>query len=430
VALFASGIQRGCINEAVSMSNAEYSGARASVHGSVLEVSVTIQNRSRETWTPENFSLGWQFFDPQSNRFIEEGAWTPVDRDVPPGATANFEVSIPFPPEAGAYEIYLSHIQPSGGWAYTRGEPFLRILVEAAVEGIDGHLRILAQEITTVRSLRWRRIWAALPRLFATPVRTIAQNHRLIRSMARRDILARYRGSFGDVFWTVLNPLLLMSTYFFVFGIVLQSRFGADQSRTGFALYFLAGMLPWLAFSEPVGRAASVILEHRNFVKKLVFPLDTLPVNQVVSGLVTELFGAGVFIAGLLIIRHAVPATVLWLPVLLIPQLLFTLGVCWFLAALGVYMRDLGQIMALVLTIWFFITPICYQESTNLSPVILAVMRKNPLYILVRGYRAVFLEGHAPEFLPVVKLWAIALVFFFLGHVWFYRLRKSFADVI
>ena len=181
--------------------------------------------------------------------------------------------------------------------------------------------------------------------------------------MARRDILARYRGSFGDVFWTVLNPLLLMSTYFFVFGIVLQSRFPGDQSRTGFALYFLAGMLPWLAFSEPVGRAASVILEHRNFVKKLVFPLDTLPVNQVVSGLVTELFGAGVFVAGLLIIRHTVPAAVLWLPVLLVPQLMFTLGVCWFLAALGVYMRDLGQIMALVLTLWFFITPICYPES-------------------------------------------------------------------
>jgi lipopolysaccharide transport system permease protein len=406
--------------------NAEYLDIDVRVQEAVLKVSLAVRNRSRETWTPENFSLGWQFFDPQIHRFIEEGEWIPAPDEVRPGASAKFEVSIPFPPEAGAYEIYLSHIQPSSGWAYAGGEPFLRILVDAA----DGQIRIVAQEITTVRSLRWRRIWATLPKLLASPLRTIAQNHRLIGSMARRDILARYRGSFGDVFWTILNPLLLMATYFFVFGIVLQSRFGPDQSRTGFALYFLAGMLPWLAFSEPVGRAAYVILEHRNFVKKLVFPLDTLPVNQVVSGLVTELFGAGVFVAGLLIIRHSVPAAVLWLPVLLIPQLLFTLGICWFLAGLGVYMRDLGQIMALVLTMWFFITPICYQESTALSPVISAVMRKNPLYVLVRGYRAVFLEGHAPEFLPLAKLWVIALVFFFLGHVWFYRLRKSFADVI
>ncbi len=118
------------------------------------------------------------------------------------------------------------------------------------------------------------------------------------------------------------------------------------------------------------------------------------------------------------------------MPLLLVPQLLFTLGICWFLAALGVYMRDLGQIMALVLTMWFFITPICYPESANLSPAISAVMRQNPLYMLVRGYRAVFLEGHAPELLPLVKLWAHRAGAVFPGHVWFYRLRKSFADVI
>jgi len=364
-------------------------------------------------------SAGWQLFDPQTGLLIEEGQWIP--------AAANIELSIPFSPIAATYEVYVSFIDAEHGWDYVRGKAFLRLLVETDE---SGQKRVLEQEITTLRWLHWRHAWAALPRLFASPLRTIAQNHRLIGSMARRDILARYRGSFGDVFWTILNPLLLMATYFFVFGIVLQSRFGPDQSRTGFALYFLAGMLPWLAFSEPVGRAAYVILEHRNFVKKLVFPLDTLPVNQVVSGLITELFGAAVFVAGLLIIRHTIPVAVLWLPVLLIPQLLFTLGVCWFLAALGVYMRDLGQIMALVLTMWFFITPICYQESTTLSPTISAVMRQNPLYVLVRGYRAVFLEGHAPELFPLLKLWAIALVLFFLGHVWFYRLRKSFADVI
>jgi lipopolysaccharide transport system permease protein len=396
------------------------------VQATTLEISVVVENKSRQTWTPDNFSLGWQLYDPRSSVFIEEGAWTPVAAHVPPGSSAQFDVAIPFQPDSGSYEVYLSPIQQPDGWGYARGERFLRIGVEA----VDGRLRVLENEITTVRSLRWRRMWAALPKLIASPVRTVVQNHRLIRSMARRDILARYRGSFGDVFWTVLNPLLLMATYFFVFGIVLQTRFGPDQSRTSFALYFLAGMLPWLAFSEPAGRAAYVILEHRNFVKKLVFPLDTLPVNQVVSGLVTELFGAAVFVTGLLIVRHTVPATVLWLPVLIIPQLLFTLGVCWFLAALGVYMRDLGQIMALVLTLWFFITPICYPESAKLSPVISAVMRENPLYVLVRGYRAVFLEGHAPELFPLLKLWAIALALFFLGHVWFYRLRKSFADVI
>lgn len=391
-----------------------YQNLEVRAAGATLEVSFALPSRSRE----KESSVGYQFYDPAAGLFIEEGPWTP--------AAPKVELAIPFPSEAGSYELQIGEVGPQG-WAHTRGKPFLRILAEV---NHGGEVRVLSQEITTLRAIRWRGFWRALPKLFTRPVRTMTQNHRLIRSMARRDILSRYRGSFGDVFWTVLNPLLLMATYFFVFGIVLQTRFGPDQSRTGFALYFLAGMLPWLAFSEPVGRAANVILEYRNFVKKLVFPLDTLPVNQVVSGLVTEFFGAGVFVCGLLIIRHAVPTSVLWLPVLLVPQMLFTLGVCWFLAALGVYMRDLGQIMGLVLTLWFFITPICYPESNTLAPVVVATMRQNPLYILVRGYRDIFLEGHAPEVFPLVKLWVIALALFFLGHVWFYRLRKNFADVI
>src|SRR6185436_9857754 len=127
--------------------------------------------------------------------------------------------------------------------------------------------------------------------------------------------------------WTVINPLLLMLTYFFVFGVVLRNRFGGDQSRSAFALNFIAGMLPWLAFSEAVGRASGVMLEHRNFVKKLVFAVETLPVNLVVAGLVTEVFALVLYCAFLFAARGALPVTIVWLPLLLIPQLLFTAGI-------------------------------------------------------------------------------------------------------
>jgi lipopolysaccharide transport system permease protein len=139
-----------------------------------------------------------------------------------------------------------------------------------------------------------------------------------------------------------------------------------------------------------------------------------------------------VFVAALLLIRGTVPSSVVWLPVVLVPQLLFTLGVCWFLSALGVYVRDLGQIMGFLLTLWFFITPICYPETSlsTLPAGAFAILRKNPFYVLVRGYRAIFLENHAPEWLPLAKLWAVALVVFLLGYAWFYKLRKNFADVI
>jgi lipopolysaccharide transport system permease protein len=210
---------------------------------------------------------------------------------------------------------------------------------------------------------------------------------------------------------------------------VLRTRSAPEQSSTGFALYFLAGMLPWLAFSEAAGRSPQVIVEHRNFVKKLIFPLETLPVNHVLAGLITELFAIALFLAALLLIHHSVPLTVLWLPALIVPQILFTLGICWFLAALGVFFRDLGQIMGFLLTLWFFITPICYPEA-SLPQSAMVILRKNPIFVLVHAYRAVLLDGQPPSPLPLIKLTIVAVLAFLLGHAFFYKLRKSFADVI
>ncbi len=247
--------------------------------------------------------------------------------------------------------------------------------------------------------------------------------------MVRRDILTRYRGSMADVLWTVLNPLLLMLTYFFVFGVVLRTRFGADQTGSGYVLYFLAGMLPWLAFSEAAGRAPYIILEHRNWVRKLVFPLETLPAIPVISGIVTEVFAVIVFCVVLFALHGRVSLAAAWLPALVIPQVLFTVGLAWFLAALAVYMRDLGQINGFLLTLWFFLTPICYPV-TSMPKWALPVLRRNPLFVLVQAYRDILLDGHAPAVLPLVWLWILALAVFFAGHAWFYKLRKTFADVI
>jgi lipopolysaccharide transport system permease protein len=280
--------------------------------------------------------------------------------------------------------------------------------------------------VATRGTLRRERMWRAVGRAFTYPLLTIWRNRSLIRVMVRRDILGRYRGSYGGSFWTAINPLLLMLTYFFVFGIVLHR---AGESRSTFAASFLAGMLPWLPFSEAAGRSPTVMLEHRNFVKKLVFAVETLPVNLVFSGLVTEAFALILFGIFLLLVGRSVTWDVLWIPVLLIPQFLFTAGVSWFLAALGVFVRDLGQIIGYFLTLWFFLTPICYPEN-SLGPSATVVLSKNPIYVLVRGYRSIFLEHHAPVFGSLWKLWLLSAVVFILGHAWFYKLRKSFADII
>lgn len=394
-------------------------GFELSAEANVLRIAFPLAALDRRTSRNESF-LGWQFFDPESGRFIVEGEWKPIAGDQ---QTADLRIE--FPPESGAYRIYLSRVSNESGWDYQNGEPFL--LVDAEVH--DGKVIVTNHEVTTKRALRWKNLRQAIPKALTYPVLIPFRHRGLIQSMVRRDILSRYRGSIGDVVWTFLNPLLLMATYIFVFGVVLQARFGADRSSTGFALYFLAGMLPWLAISESAGRAPHVILEHRNFVKKLIFPLETLPVNQVVAGLITELFALAVFAVILLVLRGRIPVTVVWFPALVIPQLLFTLGLCWFLAALGVFLRDLGQIMGFLLTLWFFLTPICYPE-TSLPSGALTILGKNPLYILVRAYRAIFLEGRAPDALPMLKFWLLAIAIFLLGHAWFHKLRKIFADVI
>ncbi len=227
----------------------------------------------------------------------------------------------------------------------------------------------------------------------------------------------------------MLNPLLLMLTYWFVFGVVLRTRFADDPSRSGFVLYFLAGMLPWLPFSEAAGRAPTVMLEHRNFVKRLVFPLETLPVNLTAAALVTQAFALGIFLLMLVVLRGSLPVSLVWLPALLVPQILLTLGVCWFLAALGVYVRDLGQINGFLLTLWFFLTPICYPEA-SLPAEAMGLLSKNPLLVLVRGYRAILLEGSAPALGSLWKLWLLSIAICISGHAWFYKLRRTFADVI
>ncbi len=391
-----------------------------------VEARFSLVNHSSKTWRrEEGYTLGWQLFDPETGTFISEGEWLPLSKDLAPAETSHFTVQITLPPEKGHYHVYISPLRDNEGWFYQQGAPFL--LVDAEVE--SGRATLIEAGVKTVASLRRRKFWRNVRKAFTYPVLSIWTNWSLIRSMVRRDILARYKGSFGDIFWAVLNPALLMITYFFVFGVVLQSRFAGDNSRSGFALYFLAGMLPWLPFSEAAGRAPHVMLEYRNFIKKLVFPVETLPVNQVIAGLVTEAFTLLVFLVFLLIARGSIPLTLLWLPVLLIPQLLFTLGVSWFLSALGVFVRDLGQVIGFLLTLWFFLTPICYPE-TQLPAAAAALLTKNPIYILVRGYRSILLESHAPELHSLWKLWLLSGVVFLLGHAWFHKLRSSFADVI
>lgn len=397
--------------------------------GGTIAAEVTARNESAETWrTDEGFAIGFHIFDAETGTLIVDGPRTPLERDVKPGEAAAVKFSIELPPEDGRYQVFVSPMREGVCWYYEQGWPF--VLIEVEMRG--GQARIERSRVSDAAEVRRRRELRAVGRAFVYPVLTVWRNRSLIRVMVRRDILGRYRGSFGGSFWTVINPLLLILTYYFVFGMVMRATFPEDKTRSGYVLYFLAAMLPWLAFSEAAGRAPTVLLEHRNFVRKLVFAVETLPVNLVAAGLVSEFFATLLYCGFVLLVRHRLPATVLWLPLLLIPQLLFTAGIAWFLAALGAFVRDLGQIIGFIMTIWFFMTPICYPEQSwdGLPVFARALLQKNPMYILVRAYRGIFLESQAPAWGPLWKLTLLSLAVFVLGHAWFYKLRKSFADMI
>jgi lipopolysaccharide transport system permease protein len=382
---------------------AAFTGVQSSVEDEKIRVRFTLDRPC---------VLGWQIFDPATGAFLFEGEWVQIsDRQA--------ELTIPLTDD-GDYRIHVAPVEDR--------ERF--ILLNAQVT--DGTPAIESARVTSASAMARERFLRAIPKAFSYPVRSLWRNRKLIRSMVRRDILSRYRASFGGALWTFLNPLLLMATYAFLFGVVLKQRFGADTTGIGYVLYFLAGMLPWLAFSEAVGRAPYVIVEHRNFVKKLVFPLETLPANLVISGAVTEAFGLLIFLAGLLAARHTIPIAVIWLPVLIIPQLLLTAGLCWFLSALGIFVRDLGAVIGFVLTLWFFLTPICYPEASwsAVPHTAVRILSANPMFVLVRGYRAIFLENHAPALRGIGVLWIASIAAAIFGHAWFHRLRRSFADVI
>src|SRR5215472_3040925 len=145
--------------------NAEFRDVELHAVTGSLRIRVALKNKSGQIWLPDKFSLGWQLFDPDTNLFIQEGEWVAASGEVRPGGAADFTFAISFPPETGGYQIYISPIQPSSGWAYRNGAPFLRVFVSVT----SGEVRILEHEIVTMPRLRWRRLRRAVPRFFLSP---------------------------------------------------------------------------------------------------------------------------------------------------------------------------------------------------------------------------------------------------------------------
>ncbi|MBB5192452.1 lipopolysaccharide transport system permease protein [Silvimonas terrae] len=252
----------------------------------------------------------------------------------------------------------------------------------------------------------------------------------MLMDLVRRDIASRYRGAWAGVLWSLLNPLLMLAVYTFVFSVVFKARWqGGGGSKVEFALVLFAGLLIFNLYAECVNRAPGLVLANVNFVKKIVFPLELLPLVSIGSALFHLVIGLLVWL-GFYCLFFGVPhLTVILLPLVILPVLLIVAGVSWFLAALAVYLRDIAQLVGVLTTVLMFLSPIFYPLAA-LPERYRQLAEINPLAFAVEQARAVLMWGDRLAWGSWLVYLLGSLMVALAGLFWFQRTKVGFADVL
>lgn len=259
---------------------------------------------------------------------------------------------------------------------------------------------------------------------------SIWKNRSLISVLIRRDIMSRYSGSFVGILWAGINPLLMLAVYTFVFSFVFKARWpGGSDSKTEFALMLFSGLTVFNLFAECVSRAPTIILSNINFVKKIIFPLEVLPIVIVSTALFHFLISFVVLLTAFVFVFGLPGVTILIFPLVLVPVFFLGLGVSWVLASIGVFFRDISQFVGLFITVLMFLSPIFYS-SQALPEKYRILLNFNPLTPTIEQTRDVLFWGKAPDMLALTVQILASALFLWLGFAWFQKTRKGFADVL
>lgn len=265
----------------------------------------------------------------------------------------------------------------------------------------------------------------------ASLAHSLWHHRQLILQMTKREVTGRYQGSLMGMAWSFFNPILMLVVYTFVFSVVFKARWGAggDESQTSFAIVLFVGMIVYGLFSEMANRAPSLILSNVNYVKKVVFPLEILPVVALASALFHSIISFGVLLLAILLFNATLAWTIVLFPLVLLPLLTATLGVSWLLASLGVFVRDVGQTIGIFTTALMFLSPVFYPIS-NLPEKFQIWILLNPLTFVIEQSRAVIVFGNPPDWLGLGIYTMVSLMIAWSGYWWFQKTRKGFADVL
>ena len=272
---------------------------------------------------------------------------------------------------------------------------------------------------------------ATPPVSFNSLTRCLWRNRQLILQMTRREVIGRYKGSAMGLLWSFLNPVFMLMVYTFVFSVVFKARWGVDgnESKTQLAVVLFVGMIVHSLFAEVLNRAPSLILSNVNYVKKVIFPLEILPVISMGAALFHSLVSLVVLLIAFVVFNSYLHWTVIFTPLVLLPLIILTLGFAWALASLGVFIRDVGQTVGIVTTVMMFLSPVFFPV-TSMPEAYRPLIMANPLTFIIEQSREVLIWGHPPNWtgLGVYTLAATAVAW--SGYVWFQKTRKGFADVL
>jgi len=263
-----------------------------------------------------------------------------------------------------------------------------------------------------------------------TLYRSLKTNRNLIYNLVKREVIGRYRGSTMGILWSFFNPVLMLAVYTFVFSVVFKARWsGGSDSKTEFALVLFAGLMVFNLFSECINKAPGLILANANYVKKVVFPLEILPIVALGSSLFHLIISLLVWLIFYLIFFGLPQATILLLPLVLFPFVLMILGFSWLLASLGVYLRDVNQVIGLITTVLMFLSPIFYP-ITALPEQYRSIIQLSPLTLVVEQTRDIMIWGKGLDWQVWLVYLVLSLFIAWLGFAWFQKTRKGFADVL
>jgi len=261
-------------------------------------------------------------------------------------------------------------------------------------------------------------------------------HHRdLIRTLVVRELKARYLGSSFGAVWAVLNPLIMLAVYTFVFGELIGIRFGVDDDTVSRAFYLFCGMMAWNSFAECLHRCTTTVIENANLIKKTAFPSMILPVSVALFTFVNELIGLALLVIALAIFKGTFSPWIALYPVLASVKLLFTIGFGYLFAVVNGFVRDFVHLMGLLMTLWMFMTPVFYpislvQNKLGPNSFLFRLYSLNPMTQLISAYRAILIEGRAPDLSGAPAFFLIAAAVFALGYLLFVTSSHRFADEI